>query len=232
MKLPRICNYKLLRTNLQNHRSHSVSICGAAIPPSHSVSYPEAAQVKRSQLMLSRSNNRDLSEKQTVALIHNRRRRPYSICAVRVIVHIVFSSLVHIVQFHSITFTSRARARVPIVTQAGHGRAHVISVCLPPARAQDSRAYAALVEHGNFLLPSRRKQARHFLPKLHPRCARVIFPELEPTERQNAYECFTQFAARSRKKRSNFRKRIARLRECRAAGRPDAGYTQPSYRLR
>ena len=135
MKLPRICNYKLLRTNLQNHRSHSVSICGAAIPPSHSVSYPEAAQVKRSQLMLSRSNNRDLSEKQTVALIHNRRRRPYSICAVRVIVHIVFSSLVHIVQFHSITFTSRARARVPIVTQAGHGRAHVISVCLPPARA-------------------------------------------------------------------------------------------------
>ena len=76
--------------------------------------------------------------------------------AVRVIVHIVFSSLVHIVQFHSITFTSRARARVPIVTQAGHGRARVISVCLPPARAraQDSRAFAALVEHGNFLLPS------------------------------------------------------------------------------
>ena len=110
--------------------------------------------MKRSQLMLSRSKNRDLSEKQAVAVIHNRRRRPYSICAVRVIVHIVFSSLVHIVQFHSITFTSRARARVPIVTQAGHGRAHVISVCLPPARAQDSRAFAALVEHGNFLLPS------------------------------------------------------------------------------
>ena len=148
--------------------------------------------------------------------------------AVRVIVHIVFSSLVHIVQFHSITFTSRARARVPIVTQAGHGRARVISVCLPPARARAGLPSICCFSRTRKLPPPVASKRVTFFPNCIQDARESFFPS---SSRQNAYECFTQFAARSRKNFS-FRKRIARLRECRAAARPDAGYTQPSYRLR